>query len=421
MIIKRTSKRIERPLADLLEKVIDNRGKTPPLVDAKEIQARNQEVNKSESQIAEFQRSKSKIFPLIESWQIKNHSKHPLEKISRQKYVSEDCYKSWFRDEHPQPQDILLTTVGASIPQYCLAPTDYKISIAQNVVGLRGRRAEVDQDFLRFYFLGEQFLREVNRRIVTAVQPSIKLSSFCDIEVSLPPLPQQKTLGQDLVAMTDKIELLKQQNYTLESIAHATFENCFPTHLRDAQNSKSTKETLLDTVYQFVKGDRVKGLDYATEPSEGKIRYTRVKDMDRLRPAIFADASHIKQRCSVDDLLISFDGTIGKVSFGVEGSYAVAIRKVVSDNEHYNNLGFKYTLFNRAEIIDTINSHATGTVILHASAAIKYLSFPLPSPTEVEKFNRIINPVFDKILLNKKNIVMMEDMLKLAISNVLGQ
>ena len=178
MIIKRTSKRIERPLADLLEKVIDNRGKTPPLVDAKEIAARGQKADQNESQVAEFQRSKSKIFPLIESWQIKNHSKYPLEKVSRQKYVSEDCYKSWFRDEHPQPQDILLTTVGASIPQYCLAPTDHKISIAQNVVGLRGRRAEVDQDFLRFHFLSNQFLREVNKRIVTTVQPSIKAIKF---------------------------------------------------------------------------------------------------------------------------------------------------------------------------------------------------------------------------------------------------
>lgn len=389
MIAKHTSKHRTGPLIDFIEKIIDNRGKTPPLDGAND-------------------------FPLIESWQVKSSSKHPLEKPARQKYVSKSNYKSWFRDEHPQTQDILLTTVGASIPQYCLVPKQ-KICIAQNIVGIRGREKEVDQDFLRFYFLSNQFIREFKSRVVTTVQPSIKLSSLCDIKISLPSLSEQQSLGKDLLAMTDKIELMRRQNITLIKIAKSFFDKFFGDKLT------SFKNVPLEEAYNFIKGDRARNDDYSYVKLNNMIRYIRVKDMDKLRPDVFVEAHHIKHRCSQNDILISFDGTVGKMSFGVEGAYSMAIRNIVSTNDHYNALGFKYTLFSRPEIIDKIKSHASGTVIMHASSAIKHLYFPLPPYAEVEKFNLVVNPLFEKILFNQKNIIEVEDMLQLALANIWGK
>lgn len=389
MIVKNTSKSRTRPLIDFIEKIIDNRGKTPPLDDLND-------------------------FPLIESWQVKNSSKYPLEKPERQKYVSTDCYESWFRDEHPRAKDILLTTVGASIPQYCLVSPEYKICIAQNIVGIRGREKEVDQDFLRFYFLSNQFIREFKSRVVTTVQPSIKLSSFYNIKVSLPSLREQQTLGQDLLALTDKIELMRRQNITLTKIAIASFDKFFGAKL------KTFKNIALDKEYLFIKGDRVQNQDYSSVELNNMIRYIRVKDMDKLRPDVFVEVSKIKQKCGRHDLLISFDGTVGKMSFGIKGAYSVAIRNIISNDEHYNAIGFKYALFSRPEIIDKIKSHASGTVIMHASSVIKHLSFRLPPSNEVAKFNLAVTPLFDRILLNQQSIVEVEDMLQLALKNIWG-
>jgi len=57
-----------------------------------------------------------------------------------------------------------------------------------------------------------------------------------------------------------------------------------------------------------------------------------------------------------------------------------------------------------------IKSHATGTVILHASSSIKYLTFSFPPKEQLEKFNKIITPIFDKILANKNQIRTLENL-----------
>lgn len=282
-------------------------------------------------------------------------------------------------------------------------------------MGIRGLKEEVDQDFLRFYFLSNQFIREFNDRIVTTVQPSIKLSSLFDIKITLPSLAEQKSLRQDLLAMTDKIELLRNQNDTLIQIARSIFDKLFVANIEDFENIPLQQE------YTFVKGDRASNEDYSYSASAGLIRYIRVKDMDKLRPHVFVKVAQATQRCERKDLLISFDGTVGKMSFGVEGTYAIAIRKIVSANEHYNALGFKYILFSRPEIIGTIKSHASGTVILHAAASIKHLFFPLPPPDKVAEFNITVDPLFDRILLNQKSIIEVEDMLKVSLANIIGE
>ena len=198
MVARIKSKWEEVVLSDIVEKVIDNRGKTPPY---------NRESG----------------IRLIESWQVKNNSLYPLSSATRQKYVDEECYNTWFRDQHPQQDDILFTMVGASIPQYCLVPSKEKICIAQNLVGIRGKKDIVDQEFLHFYFINDFFIQRVKGWIVTTVQPSIKLSNFLNLKLRIPSLPKQREIASHLSVICEKIELLKRQNITLEQLVQQKF------------------------------------------------------------------------------------------------------------------------------------------------------------------------------------------------------
>lgn len=73
-------------LEQCLERVVDNRGKTPPL---------------SESGIE-----------LLEVNAIEAGRKSPTFENVR-KYVSQKTYDTWFRSGHPQQGDTLISTVGA--------------------------------------------------------------------------------------------------------------------------------------------------------------------------------------------------------------------------------------------------------------------------------------------------------------------
>ena len=100
-------------IGDCLERVVDNRGKTPPL---------------SEEETE---------FALIEINSIVGGSKNPDYSVVR-KYVTPETYESWFRSGHPTIGDVLFSTVG-SIAEVAIFNGGGGC-VAQNLVGLRPKR-----------------------------------------------------------------------------------------------------------------------------------------------------------------------------------------------------------------------------------------------------------------------------------------
>ena len=60
-----------------------------------------------------------------------------------------------------------------------------------------------------------------------SVYVNVSKSRFSDIEVSLPPLPEQRAIADVLGTLDDKIELNRRMNETLEAMARALFRDWF--------------------------------------------------------------------------------------------------------------------------------------------------------------------------------------------------
>jgi type I restriction enzyme S subunit len=148
----------------LIDKIIDNRGKTPPL-------------------------SKEKTnFLLLETYQLSRDSLFPNEiQENKAKYVSEEIYNNlkWFRKGHPQFMDILFATVGNGIPNWSIMYENDGVGIAQNVVAIRPK-TNISSSFLRYSFESQFFLEQFDGYVITTAQPSIKLSDLNMIDMILP-------------------------------------------------------------------------------------------------------------------------------------------------------------------------------------------------------------------------------------------
>lgn len=148
----------------LIDKIIDNRGKTPPL-------------------------SKEKTkFLLLETYQLSRTSLFPNEiKNNKAKYVSEEIYNNlkWFRKGHPEFMDILFATVGNGIPNWSIMYENNGVGIAQNVVAIRPK-SNISSSFLRYSFESTSFLEQFDGYVITTAQPSIKLSDLNMIDMLLP-------------------------------------------------------------------------------------------------------------------------------------------------------------------------------------------------------------------------------------------
>lgn len=141
-------------LSGLVESV-DNRGKTPPL---------SPDVTD---------------YPIIDVRALSGSSRI-IDYNNCSKFVDEETYNNWFRSGHPQPYDILISTVG-SLAEMKLFLGNIGC-IAQNVVGFRCKQISP----LYIY----QYLNYIKNDLIAynigSVQPSIKVTHIIKHHIFLP-------------------------------------------------------------------------------------------------------------------------------------------------------------------------------------------------------------------------------------------
>ncbi|MCD4684311.1 MAG: restriction endonuclease subunit S, partial [Anaerolineae bacterium] len=185
-----------KPIGDLLEAVIDYRGKTPP---------------KSPNGI-----------PALTAANVRN-GRIDLSTIS---YVSEETYESWMTRGYPLPGDVLITT-EAPVGEVASFPDDQTYLITRRLMALRGREGELDNDFLKYSLLysGNQ------NRLLAAVRgstvPRVLKPDILELEIAIPPYSEQRAIAHVLGTLDDKIELNRRMNATLEAMARAIFKSWF--------------------------------------------------------------------------------------------------------------------------------------------------------------------------------------------------
>lgn len=182
-------------MADVLEVIIDYRGKTP---------------KKSEKGI-----------PTLSAKTIKNG----YIDYSKCYYISSDEYKKFMVRGFPKKGDVLLTT-EAPLGEVAKLDRD-DVAIAQRLLTLRGKKGILDNDYL-LYFLqspnGQYLLK--SRESGTTVT-GIKQAEFRKIQLEIPEFAIQKKISSVLCILDDKIKLNNQINNNLFEQAKALFKNWF--------------------------------------------------------------------------------------------------------------------------------------------------------------------------------------------------
>ena len=312
-----------------------------------------------------------------------------------------------------QGESIIIGRVG----EYCGNVNYYNgfCWISDNAILVKAKE-ELNVKYL-YYCLINVKLREFQ---VGSSQPLITQEILKNIIILLPPLQEQKAIAEVLSSIDDKIELLHRQNKTLEKMAMTLFRQWFIEPIRDGL-PEGWEEKKLKDVYIFEKGIEPGSKNYLETPSVDAIRFIRVGDMLDNKANVYIQKDLVGNSiCRFDDLLVSFDGTIGRVSFGIEGCYSSGIRKIYSEDEIYNKLWLKHQIFISEEIQDEINMYAEGTTILHASSSIDYLSFVLPPKEKIEEYDKFFDPIYKKILHNKTQIQTLEKLRDILLAKLIS-
>jgi len=229
-----------------------------------------------------------------------------------------------------------------------------------------------------------------------------------------------------LSSFDDKIELLREQNKTLEAIAQTIFKEWFVNfNFPDADGKpyKTSGRKMIDSelgaipegwrvgklteLFDFIKGIEPGSINYSVKKlSENYLPFYRVQDTSNYNetPNVFVDKRVLNGKIfKKDDTLISLDGTIGRVFIGGSGGYSSGIRKVVG-KESFISKFLIYCFLKSDKFQGELNSFSGAeTTIKHAGGAIDHIKFVFEKSI-CEEFGNITNPLFQKMVFNNSQI-----------------
>ncbi len=315
-------------------------------------------------------------------------------------YISEEHAKR-LSNSNVYRHDVIFTHAG-TIGQVAYIPETSKFEryiISQRQFYLRCNPNKLDYKYITYFFKSPygQFLIDSNTNqtgVPSIAQPATFLKN---VDILLPPLPEQKAIAGVLSSLDDKIDLLHRQNKTLEAMAETLFRQWFV--LGNMTNGNSEK---FGDLVEFRKGRKPSN---AFEVSiDGLIPQILIETFDT---GITLYSDPLKMIIAEDkDILMVMDGaSSGRVEIGFNGIVGSTIG-LFRPLAKFNYPLFLYYFLKTNE--DFIKDNTTGSAIPHADKSLILdldVEFKLES---VMIFEEIVSNYFRKKLKNKFQIHTLE-------------
>jgi len=272
----------------------------------------------------------------------------------------------------------------------------------------------LNSKYLFYYLISRIGQYEINKNTVGAVQKKLPIYGLDNIFITLPPIQEQKAIANILSSFDEKIELLKEQNETLEQMAQGVFREWFVDIETIPTNWQVTQ--LKDISEKISKGTTPRKKD--VEGLAVTVPFLKVKDItDNGNIKISAlekipNEVHIKalKRSILEenDLLYSIAGTIGRVAIlpkeldNINCNQAVAFIRLKEKNRV---LEYVHQWIQTRDIKAKIDSSIVQGVQANVSlGTLGDLEIVIPNDTILSKWNDFSKPIYEKLKNNTMQI-----------------
>lgn len=232
----------------------------------------------------------------------------------------------------------------------------------------------------------------------TSAYPSLKPSDIKALEISLPPLPEQKAIASILSSLDDKIELLHRQNETLEKMTETLFRKWFV-----EKAEEDWEEGKLGDEFNFIMGSSPPGESY-NEEGVGIPMYQGNADFGFRFPTNRVFTTDPKRFAEKYDTLISVRAPVGEQNMANEK--CCIGRGVASFSYKTNKSYYSYTFYKLRSLMNEIKQfNETGTIFGSISKLdFENIDIIIPDFHAVKQFQDAVIPHDEKIINNCKQI-----------------
>lgn len=231
----------------------------------------------------------------------------------------------------------------------------------------------------------------------------VNKTQFSNIEIFLPPLPEQKAIAEVLSSLDDKIDQLHRQNKTLEDMAQALFRKWFVEEAKEDWEEKP-----LDEIAEYLNG-----LACQKYPPENEIDRLPVLKIKELNNGISDNSdwatSNIDEKYIVElgDVIFSWSGSLMlKIWNGQKCVLNQHLFKVTSE-KYPKWFYYFWTKHHLEKFIGIADSKATTMGHIKRGDLSNSL-VRIPKTEELSKMDEKMSPIFEKIVLNYNQIANLE-------------
>ena len=375
-------------LENLLDKLIDYRGKTP---------------KKTLSGI-----------PLVTAKIVKNGTINGYTE-----FIPEEDYNKWMVRGFPKVGDVILTT-EAPLGEVALLKEE-KVALAQRIVCLRGKDNVLDNTYLKYYLQSGKGQKSLSARESGTTVTGIKQAELRRVDIEYPTYADQRRIASILSSLDRKIELNNKINADLEEMAQAIFKNCF-VDFEPFKDGKFVDSELgmIPEGWKVGRADDFYQINIGKTPPRKEHKWFSTNPADKIWVSIanmgnsgifISDSSEYLTKEAVDrhniimvprnTILLSFKLTVGRVAIAdkeLTTNEAIA-RFILSDDKYMEYLYLYLKNFDYNSLGST-SSIATAV----NSKTIKGMQMLQPSDNVIDAFHIQVNPIFEKIRsLTKEN------------------
>lgn len=393
----------QRKLEDIVDKAVDNRGKTPPI-------------------------SEEGIHPLIEVASLGNGAPD-YTKVT--KYLDDETFESALRD-YIKEGDILFSTVG-SIGLVSLMDSREDAAIAQNIVAFRAKENN-DSKFIYAMLSTEENQYKAWRIVMGAIQPSIKVSQLIHVEYCVSQnLEEQRKIGEYFTNLDHLITLHQRKLDQLKTLKKYFLQNMLPAkgekvpRIRFKGFTGDWEQRRFGELVEFYNGDRSSRYPNDSDMVSEGIPFINAGDLvsgrvkldtaNKITEEKFNELSGAKiQR---GDIIYCLRGTLGKNAFvdnfdvGTVASSLVDIRpKKVVGKYLYQVLNSDIEYTQRI-----VNDEGAAQPNLSAKN-LSLFNIPMPDEVEQEKITAYFDDLDNLITLHQRKLNQLQTMKKFMLQNL---
>ena len=246
--------------------------------------------------------------------------------------------------------------------------------------------------------------------------PTLNRNHIHPHSIAKPPLPEQKAIASVLGSLDDKIELLREQNETLEALAQTLFRRWFIDFNFPDENGNPYKDSggtmipselgeipegwevvELQNIATLINGRAYKNSEFLMEGTP----IIRIQNLSGKGKTVYSDLDlPTNKYVSRGDLIFAWSATFGPYIWqGEKSIYHYHIWKI-----DVNDAVKPYLYWALKYVTDSVKNQSTGSIFSHVTKGLMEKQEFIFSTKVVEMFSRTCSVIHEKIESNNQQI-----------------